>query len=61
MNKVYHIYVKGKCEYHSLSEEDFAIIWRDLRNLSWISGFNDVDLDYEELITNPEVSQNSSH
>ena len=25
MNKIYHIYVKNECVYHSLSKEDFDI------------------------------------
>lgn len=61
MEKIYHIYVKGECKYHSLDEENFKNIWANLRNLSWVSEVNEDELDYEELIINREVALNSSH
>ena len=54
MDKIYHIYLKGECKFHSLPEEHFQKIWQDL---SWAKE----DLEYEELILNKEVVLNSSH
>jgi hypothetical protein len=33
MEKVYHIYAKDKCLYHSLKEEEFNQIWSTLKNM----------------------------
>jgi hypothetical protein len=61
--KVYHIYAKGQCIYHSLSENKFTETWEmmhrmiDLLDLDLIKE----DLSYEELCVNKEVLFNSSH
>ena len=61
--KVYHIYAKGRCIYHSLSENKFSETWEmmhrmvDLLNLD----LTKEDLSYEELYLNKEVLLNSSH
>lgn len=61
--KVYHIYAKGRCIYHSLSESKFSETWEmmhrmiDLLDLDLIKE----DLSYEELYVNKEVLLNSSH
>ena len=31
--KVYHVYAKGECIYHSLSEEKFSEIWEMLHRM----------------------------
>lgn len=49
MEKIYHVYVKGECKYHSLPEKEFNIIWDHLNKLCWISEIDREDLDYEEL------------
>ena len=51
MDKIYHIYIKGECKYHSLSEDQFNIIWNYLDKLCWIAELNREDIDYEELET----------
>jgi hypothetical protein len=61
--KVYHIYAKGRCVYHSLSENKFSETWEmmhrmvDLLDLDLTKD----DLSYEELCLNKEVLLNSSH
>ena len=61
--KVYHIYAKGRCIYHSLSESKFSETWEmmhrmvDLLDLDLMKE----DLSYEELYVNREVILSSSH
>ncbi len=61
--KVYHIYAKNQCIYHSLSEEKFSEIWDMLHRMVDLLGRNisEGDLSYEELLVNKEVISNSSH
>ena len=61
--KIYHIYAKERCIYHSLSEEKFSEIWEMLHRMIDLLDMNilEDDLQYEELIINKEVILNSSH
>lgn len=61
--KVYHIYAKDQCIYHSLSEEKFSETWDMLHRMVDLLGRNvsKEDLTYEELLVNKEVISNSSH
>lgn len=61
--KIYHIYAKGRCIYHSLSEEKFSDTWDMLHKMVDLLGIDikKGDLQYEELIINKEVVLNSSH
>ena len=61
--KVYHIYAKDQCIYHSLSEEKFSETWDMLHRMIEILGKNvsKEDLSYEELYVNKELILNSSH
>jgi hypothetical protein len=63
MEKVYHIYAKNQCIYHSLSEKKFSEIWDMLHKMVEIldSDLKKEDLQYEELILNKELIMNSSH
>ena len=63
MNKIYHIYAKDKCLYHSLNEEDFNSIWNDLSRMVGImkTEYSEDDLSYEELIVNKNISLESSY
>lgn len=63
VEKVYHIYAKGKCIYHSLSESKFSETWEMLHRMVDLLDldFKKEDLNYEELYTNKEVLLNSSH
>ena len=61
--KVYHIYAKGECIYHSLSEEKFSEVWDMLHKMIELldSNFSKNDLEYEEVITNKLITQNASY
>lgn len=61
--KIYHIYAKNKCIYHSLSEEKFPEVWEMLHRMVDLlgKGIDKHDLQYESLFVNKEVVLNSSH
>jgi hypothetical protein len=61
--KIYHIYAKGECIYHSLSEEKFSDTWEMLHRMVDLLGVNISvdDLEYEEVLTNKLIALNSSH
>ena len=63
MEKVYHIYARNECLYHSLKEEEFQTTWRDLNNMVGLmkTDYSVEDLSYEELVVNKETIMNSSH
>ena len=63
MEKIYHIYAKGTCLFHSHKEEEFQKTWKDLNNIVDLTknDYNLKDLSYEELIVNKETILNSSH
>ena len=63
MEKVYHIYAKDKCLYHSLNENEFKKNWNTLTNMVGLmkTDYNVEDLSYEELLINKEMISNSSH
>ena len=61
--KVYHIYAKDKCIYHSLSESKFSEVWEMLHRMVELLDLNisKEDLQYEEVCVNKLVMQNSSY
>ena len=61
--KVYHIYAKNQCIYHSLSEEKFSEVWDMLHKMVDLLDMNISidDLSYEQLYLNKEAISNSSH
>lgn len=63
MEKVYHIYAKGECIYHSLTEDEFKSTWNTLINMVGLmkTDYNKSDFSYEELTINKEVISQSSH
>lgn len=63
VEKVYHIYAKNQCIYHSLSEEKFSEVWDMLHKMVDLLGMNISidDLSYEQLYLNKEAISNSSH
>jgi hypothetical protein len=63
MEKVYHIYAKDKCIFHSLKEDQFKNTWNTLNNLIVLLNTHYVgeDLSYEELTLNKDILLNSSH
>jgi len=63
VEKIYHIYAKDRCLFHSIKEEEFNTIWKTIKNMVGImkTDYTENDLSYEELIVNKEISLNSSH
>ena len=60
--KIYHIYVKGKCIYHSLSKSEFDLTWEALRNLVEIfSEYQREDLSFEEVVSSKQEFAESSY
>jgi hypothetical protein len=45
MEKVYHIYAKDRCLFHSIKEEEFEVTWKTLNNMVGI-----MHTDYEVMI-----------
>ena len=63
MEKIYHIYAKDKCLFHSIKEDEFETTWNTLKNMVGLmkTDYSVNDLTYEELTINKEVVLNSSH
>ena len=61
--KVYHIYAKDRCLFHSVKEEEFITTWNTLNNMVGLmkTDYNVEDLSYEELTVNKDIILNSSH
>jgi len=63
MEKVYHIYAKDRCLFHSIKEEDFRATWETLNNMIGImkTEYTSDDLSYEELVVSKQIVLESSH
>ena len=63
MEKVYHIYAKDRCLFHSIKEDEFQTTWNTLNNMVGLmkTDYSIEDLSYEELVVNKETILNSSH
>ena len=63
VQKIYHIYAKDKCIFHSIQEEEFQVTWDTLNRMVGLmkTEYSINDLSYEELLLNKEVILNSSH
>lgn len=63
MEKIYHIYLRDRCLFHSIKEEEFQTTWKTLNNMVGImkTDYNAEDLSYEEVSVNKEASLNSSY
>jgi len=63
MEKIYHIYAKKECIFHSLKEDEFKHTWNTLNQLVGImkTDYTADDLSYEELLNNRSVILDSSH
>ena len=61
--KIYHIYAKDKCLFHSIKEDEFQTTWNTLKGMVGLmkTDYAVEDLSYIELSTNKEVSLNSSY
>lgn len=63
VEKIYHIYAKENCLFHSLKEEEFYTTWNTLKTMVGImkTEYSLEDLSYEELLVNKAIIQESSH
>jgi len=63
MEKVYHIYAKDRCLFHSIKEEDFEVTWNTLKNMVGImrTDYEIDDLSFEELMVSRNVSLEGSY
>jgi hypothetical protein len=61
--KVYHIYAKDKCLFHSLKEEEFRTTWNTVRALVGLmrTDYQVNDITYEELLVNKMMVGESSY
>jgi GTPase len=61
--KLYHIYAKDRCIYHSLPENKFSETWDMLHKMVELLGANisKEDLQYEEVTVNRLIAQNASY
>jgi hypothetical protein len=61
-DKIYHVYIKGKCVYNCLNYEQFKKIWADLNYMIGFihTHYTKDDLSFEELDINPTVARTSS-
>lgn len=58
--KIYHIYARGNCIYHSLKEEEFNPTWIALNRLAELLSDKE-ELSYEEVAVNKEICLESSY
>jgi hypothetical protein len=63
MEKIYHIYAKERCLFHSLKEEEFEITWNTLKNMVGLmkTDYTVEDLTFVELTSNKNLNLESSH
>jgi hypothetical protein len=59
---LYHIYLRNKCIYHSLPEDEFNLTWKMISEfLSITDDSKKNDLSYEKVIKSKDLALNSSH
>ena len=63
MEKIYHIYAKDRCLFHSIKEEEFQATWNTLKRMVGLmkTDYSVDDLSYEELTVSRPVISESSH
>ena len=63
MEKIYHIYAKDRCLFHSIKEDEFEVTWNTLKNMVGImkTDYEIDDLSYEELMVSRNVSLEASY
>ena len=63
MEKIYHIYAKDRCLFHSIKEDEFKTTWETLNNMVGImrTEYTTDDLSYEELVVSKQTILDSSH
>jgi len=61
MDRLYHIYAKNECIYHSLPQEEFDKLWDFAQKLTWLTDIDPNDIQYEEVVVNKQIISNSSY
>jgi hypothetical protein len=63
MEKIYHIYAKDQCLYHSLKEEEFKTTWNSLNSMVGLikTDYTVNDLSYTEVLYNKSAVLESSY
>ena len=63
MEKVYHIYAKQECLFHSLTKEQFTSTWETLKGMVGLmkTDYELGDLSYEEVVKTPTDMHESSY
>jgi hypothetical protein len=63
VQKIYHIYAKDRCLFHSIKEEEFQTTWNTIKNMVGImkTEYSTNDLSYEELFINKDIELNASY
>lgn len=63
LEKIYHIYAKENCLFHSLKEEEFYTTWNTLKTMVGLmkTDYSLDDLSYEELLVNKEINRETSN
>lgn len=63
MEKIYHIYAKGKCLFHNIKEEEFQTTWNTIKGMVGLmkTDYEESDLSYEVVSINHLTSLESSH
>jgi uncharacterized protein YpmS len=63
VQKIYHIYAKDRCLFHSIKEEEFQTTWNTINNMVGImkTEYSTNDLSYEELVINKDIEFNASY
>ena len=61
--KVFHIYARDTCLYHSLKEEEFHKVWENLNKMVGLmkTDYTTSDLNFEELPVNVSSNQIEDH
>ena len=65
MGKIYHIYAKNECLYHSLTEQQFQDTWQQLQGMVGLmkTDYSKEDLSYEtvQLLTESQFGNPKGH
>ena len=63
MEKLYHIYARDRCLFHSIKEEEFNTTWSTLTNMVGLmkTDYTIDDLSYGEVIVNRQQMQEASY
>ena len=61
--KLFHIYAKDRCLFHSIKEEDFNVTWNTLKGMVGLmqTDYTLEDLSYEEVEKTPHTTEDPSY